>query len=63
MIFLILLKGILTGLLLTVYVGATFFTVMETVLRRGVWAALLLNAGVWISDIGCIVLAYMVLQS
>ncbi|MDD2570961.1 MAG: LysE family transporter [Bacteroidales bacterium] len=58
MIFLILLKGILTGLLLTVYVGATFFTVMETVLRRGVWAALLLNAGVWISDIGCIVLAY-----
>ncbi|MFO7617278.1 MAG: LysE family transporter [Bacteroidales bacterium] len=58
MIFLILLKGILTGLLLSVYVGATFFTVMETVLRRGAWAALLLNAGVWISDIGCIVLAY-----
>jgi threonine/homoserine/homoserine lactone efflux protein len=58
MTFPIILKGILTGLLLSVYVGATFFTVMETVMRRGPVAALLLNCGVWISDIGCIFLAY-----
>jgi len=54
----IIIKGVLTGLLLTVIVGATFFTVMETVMRRGPVAALLLNIGVWLSDIACIFLAY-----
>lgn len=58
MTFPLIIKGVLTGLLLSVYVGATFFTVMETVLRRGPWAALILNAGVWLSDIGCIIVAY-----
>ncbi len=54
----IIIKGVLTGLLLSVIVGATFFTVMETVMRRGPVAAALLNAGVWLSDIGCIFVAY-----
>jgi len=58
MTFPIIFKGILTGLLLSVYVGATFFTVMETVFRRGPLAAVFLNAGVWFSDICCIFLAY-----
>ncbi len=58
MTFPIILKGVLTGLLLSIYVGATFFTVMETVMRRGALAAMVLNAGVWLSDIGCIFLAY-----
>ena len=51
-------KGILTGIILSVYVGATFFTVMETSIRRGPAAAMILNAGVWISDISIILLAY-----
>ncbi len=58
MILLIIIKGVLTGLLLSVYLGPTFFTVMETLLRRGAKAAILLNAGVWLSDISCIIVAY-----
>lgn len=58
MILLILVKGVLTGLLLSVYLGPTFFTVMETLMRRGAKAAILLNTGVWFSDISCIVVAY-----
>jgi threonine/homoserine/homoserine lactone efflux protein len=58
MILVILAKGVLTGLLLTVYLGPTFFTVMETVVRRGAKAAILLNVGVWLSDISCILVAY-----
>lgn len=58
MILSIIIKGVLTGLLLSVYLGPTFFTVMETLMRRGAKAAILLNAGVWLSDISCIVVAY-----
>jgi len=58
MILLIIIKGILTGLLLSVYLGPTFFTVMETLMRRGAKAAVLLNSGVWLSDISCIIVAY-----
>ena len=54
----ILIKGVLTGLLLSAYFGPSFFTVMETVLRRGARPAILLNAGVWLSDITCIIVAY-----
>jgi len=58
MILLIIIKGVLTGLLLSVYLGPTFFTVMETLIRRGAKAAILLNSGVWLSDISCIIVAY-----
>ncbi len=58
MILLIIIKGVLTGLLLSVYLGPTFFTVMETLMRRGARAAVLLNSGVWLSDISCIIVAY-----
>lgn len=58
MVLSILIKGVLTGLLLSSYLGPTFFTVMETVIRRGAKAAILLNAGVWLSDIACILVAY-----
>lgn len=58
MILLIIVKGVLTGLLLSVYLGPTFFTVMETLMRRGAKAAILLNSGVWLSDISCIIVAY-----
>jgi threonine/homoserine/homoserine lactone efflux protein len=58
MILEIIIKGVLTGLLLSAYLGPTFFTVMETVMRRGPKAAILLNSGVWMSDISCIIVAY-----
>lgn len=58
MILLIIIKGVLTGLLLSAYLGPTFFTVMETLIRRGAKAAILLNSGVWLSDISCIIVAY-----
>ncbi|TSA33973.1 MAG: hypothetical protein D4R64_12885 [Porphyromonadaceae bacterium] len=58
MILLIIIKGVLTGLLLSSYLGPTFFTVMETLMRRGGKAAILLNSGVWLSDISCIIVAY-----
>jgi threonine/homoserine/homoserine lactone efflux protein len=58
MILPIIIKGILTGLLLSAYLGPTFFTVMETLMRRGGKAAILLNSGVWLSDISCIIVAY-----
>lgn len=54
----IIFQGILTGLVLSVYVGATFFTILETSIRRGPLAAMILNAGVWVSDISFIFLAY-----
>jgi threonine/homoserine/homoserine lactone efflux protein len=56
--YLIVLKGLLTGLLLSWYLGPTFFTVMETLMRRGAKAAIFLNSGVWLSDISCIIVAY-----
>ena len=58
MILHIIIKGVLTGLLLSAYLGPSFFTVMETVMRRGARAAVLLNSGVWLSDISCIIVAY-----
>lgn len=54
----IVIKGIITGLVLSIYVGATFFAIIETSLRRGPAAAMILNSGVWVSDISIILLAY-----
>lgn len=46
----IILKGILTGLLLSTLVGATFFMLIETSMTRGFRAALWFDAGVVICD-------------
>ncbi len=54
----IIIQGVITGLVLSVYVGATFFTIMETSIRRGPIAAMILNTGVWVSDMAIIMLAY-----
>lgn len=54
----IVVQGIITGLVLSVYVGATFFTIIETSIRRGPIAAVILNTGVWFSDILIITAAY-----
>jgi threonine/homoserine/homoserine lactone efflux protein len=47
----IILKGILTGLLLSVLVGATFFMLIETSMTRGFRAALWFDLGVLLCDI------------
>lgn len=52
------LQGVITGLVLSIYVGATFFTIIETSIRRGAVAAVILNTGVWVSDMVIIALAY-----
>jgi threonine/homoserine/homoserine lactone efflux protein len=54
----IILKGILTGLFLSVLVGATFFTLIETSMTRGFGAALWFDAGVVICDATIIVVIY-----
>ena len=46
----IILNGILTGLLLSVLIGATFFMLIETSMTRGFRAALWFDAGVVLSD-------------
>src|SRR5512145_812391 len=46
----IILKGILTGLLLSSLVGATFFMLIETSMTRGFRAALWFDAGVVFCD-------------
>jgi|WetSurSiteA1Bulk_404760.scaffolds.fasta_scaffold00373_4 threonine/homoserine/homoserine lactone efflux protein len=46
----IILKGILTGLFLSIFIGATFFMLIETSMTRGFRAALWFDAGVLICD-------------
>jgi threonine/homoserine/homoserine lactone efflux protein len=46
----IVLKGILTGLFLSIFVGATFFMLIETSMTRGFKAALWFDAGVLLCD-------------
>lgn len=51
-------KGIITGLVLSIYVGATFFMLMETSITRGFKAALYFDLGIFLSDLLCILIAY-----
>lgn len=46
----IIVKGILTGLFLSLFIGATFFMLIETSMTRGFRAALWFDAGVLICD-------------
>jgi len=54
----VVIQGVIMGLVLSIYVGASFFTIIETSLRRGPAAAMILNTGVWASDVTIILLAY-----
>jgi threonine/homoserine/homoserine lactone efflux protein len=51
-------KGILTGLILSISLGATFFMLVETSISRGFKAALLFDFGVFASDLLCVIIAY-----
>jgi threonine/homoserine/homoserine lactone efflux protein len=54
----IILEGIITGLLLSIFVGATFFVLIETSMSRGFKAALWFDLGVLICDSLIIVAVY-----
>jgi threonine/homoserine/homoserine lactone efflux protein len=53
------LKGIVTGFLLSIMIGPVFFVLLETSIRRGVKAALALDLGVLLSDVLYIMIAYV----
>ncbi|NVK63457.1 MAG: LysE family transporter [Flavobacteriales bacterium] len=55
----LLLKGLVTGLILSMMIGPVFFVLLETSIRRGVKAALWLDFGVLISDLVYILIAYV----
>ncbi len=54
----IILKGIITGLLLSICVGATFFMLIETSISRGFRAALWFDLGVVLCDTAIILTVY-----
>lgn len=55
----LILKGVVTGFLLSVMIGPVFFVLLETSIRKGARAALSLDFGVFISDIIYILIAFL----
>lgn len=53
------LKGIVTGFILSIMIGPVFFVLLETSIRRGVRAALAFDLGVLLSDIVYILIAFV----
>lgn len=53
------LKGIVTGFILSIMIGPVFFVLLETSIRRGVRAALAFDLGVLLSDVVYILIAYV----
>jgi threonine/homoserine/homoserine lactone efflux protein len=52
-------KGIITGIILSIMLGPTFFLLLETSIRKGIKSALIFDAGVLVSDIFYITIAYL----
>lgn len=55
----LLLKAVVTGFILSIMIGPVFFVLLETSIRRGVRAALAFDAGVLVSDLIYILVAYI----
>ncbi len=55
----LLLKGLVTGFILSIMIGPVFFVLLETSIRKGVKAAIALDIGVLVSDLVYILIAYM----
>lgn len=55
----LILKGVVTGFILSIMIGPVFFVLLETSIRRGVRAGLAFNSGVFLSDIVYILIAYI----
>ncbi|WP_430405663.1 LysE family translocator [Fluviicola sp.] len=53
----ILLKGILTGFILSIMIGPVFFLLLETSIRKGIRAAIAFDIGVFLSDLIYIIIA------
>lgn len=53
------LKGIVTGFILSIMIGPVFFVLLETSIRRGVRAALAFDLGVLLSDVVYILIAFV----
>jgi threonine/homoserine/homoserine lactone efflux protein len=51
-------RGIVTGLILSISLGATFFMLVETSITRGFKAALAFDLGIFLSDLLCVLIAY-----
>jgi threonine/homoserine/homoserine lactone efflux protein len=58
----LLFKGIVTGLILSIMLGPAFFVLLETSIRKGIRAALAFDAGVLLSDIIYIIIAYVFIK-
>jgi len=54
----LILKGIVTGFILSVMLGPIFFVLIETSIRKGIRAALALDFGVFLSDLIYILIAF-----
>lgn len=55
----LILKGLITGFVLSIMIGPVFFVLLETSIRKGVRAAIAFDAGVLISDLIYILIAYV----
>lgn len=55
----IIIKAVVTGFVLSIMIGPVFFILLETSMRRGIRAALAFDAGVLISDLLYILVAYL----
>lgn len=59
MLFDLVVKGIVTGFILSIMVGPVFFVLLETSIRKGVRAALAFDLGVLLSDVIYVLIAYV----
>ncbi len=55
----LILKGVVTGFILSIMIGPVFFVLLETSITKGVRAALALDFGVLLSDLLYILIAYV----
>lgn len=58
----LILKGIVTGFILSIMIGPVFFVLLETSIRRGIRAAIAFDLGVLLNDIVYISIAFVFYQ-
>ena len=55
----LIIKGSIAGLTLSFLIGPVFFAILQTGIEKGFRAGIMLCAGIWVSDISIILLAYL----
>ena len=55
----LILKGVVTGFVLSIMIGPVFFVLLETSIRRGIKAAIAFDLGVLLNDIVYILIAFV----